>query len=222
MSGTARPNDQIPRRNAQRFVCPHCNTLAKQDWFPLFYIPEANAKHQELNTHAGQAGVSRCHYCTKMAMWLGIQMVFPQGSTAPLPVADMPEDVKALYMEARNVFDLSARGAGGLLRLAFTKLFPHLGVNKDDPNRAIAELVKVGLAPDIQQQALDLMRVLSNQTVHEGFVSEGDQPATVLFLFWLLNYIVEQMISKRKQIQTAYASLPQDKREAIAKRDAVK
>lgn len=146
-------------------------------------------------------------------------MVFPQTPTAPMPAADMPEDVKADYMEARLVFDTSARAAGALLRLAFEKLLAHLGVTKTDPNGAIGELVKIGLAPEVQQQALDVIRVLSNQTVHNGFVKLEDQPNTVSALFWLVNYIVAQMISKPKQIKAFYAGLPQDKRDAITKRD---
>lgn len=222
MSGPAQPNDWQPRRNADRFRCPSCNTVAKQDFLPLYYNPESDGKTVEFNCYAGQVVTSRCHACTKTAIWIGLRMVHPQVPTALMPVTDMPDDVRRDYMEARAVFDTSARAAGALLRLAFVKLFPHIGVNKDDPNRAIAELVNAGLAQDLQQQALDLMRVLSNQTVHDGFVTQENQPATVSFLFWLLNYLVEQMISKPKQIRAAYASLPQDKRDGIAKRDAKK
>ena len=134
----------------------------------------------------------------------------------------MPEDVKADFMEARLVFDKSARSAGGLLRLAFENLLTHLGVNQDNPNVAIGELVKAGLALGPQQQALDVMRVFSNQAVHHGFVQLKDQPATVSFLFWLLNHIVEQMITKPKQIQAFYATIPQDKLDGITKRDTKK
>jgi hypothetical protein len=31
-------------------------------------------------------------------------MVYPRTSSAPLPTEDMPEDVRADYMEARSVF----------------------------------------------------------------------------------------------------------------------
>lgn len=40
-----------------------------------------------------------------------------------------------------------------------------------------------------------MIRVLSDQAVHNGFVKLEDQPSTVWALFWLMNYIVEQMIT---------------------------
>jgi hypothetical protein len=219
MSGTARPNDRAPRRNFNCFRCPYCEAVAKQDWLTLFYAPEPNAGHQEFACHAGQVAASRCQSCTKMAIWVGLQMVYPQTSTAPMPAADMPEDAKTDYLEARKVFDLSPRAAGGLLRLAFEKVLAHLGMTGGNPNEAIGELVKSGLAPEVQQQALDVMRVYSNQAVHHGFVRLEDQPATVSFLFWLLNYIVEERIAKPKAIRGFYAAMPQDKRDAITRRD---
>ncbi|WP_162668598.1 DUF4145 domain-containing protein [Gemmata massiliana] len=128
----------------------------------------------------------------------------------------MPEDVRVDYLEAREVFDKSARAAGGLLRLAYEKLFPHLGITNKSPNDAIAELVRDRkLTLGTQQQAADALRVFSNQTVHIGFVKLEDQPATVMFLFRLLNFIVEQLITHPKQVAALYNSMPQDKRDGI-------
>jgi hypothetical protein len=139
-----------------------------------------------------------------------------------MPVADMPDDVKADYMEARDVFEKSARSAGGLLRIGFEKLFKHLGVTKTKPNDAIGELVQKGLALGTQQRAMDVMRVFANQSSHDGFVKLEDQPETVTFLFTLLNYIVEQMITRPKQIDTMFTKIPPDKLVGIEKRDAKK
>lgn len=136
-----------------------------------------------------------------------------------MPSGDMPVDVKTDYMEARNIFAQSPRAAGGLLRIAFEKLLPYLGVTKNNPHDAIGELVKKGLALGTHQQALDVLRVFSNQTVHNGFVKLEDQPETVAFLFRLMNYIIEQMITRPKEIQALYTSMPADKLAGIDKRD---
>jgi hypothetical protein len=210
-----------PSRSLKAFVCPNCNVLAKQDWASVFYT-DGTKDLAGLCLGTGLVFVAHCQACRQPSIWLGDSMIHPLSSTPPMPLQDMPEDVKTEYMEARDVFGKSARAAGGLLRIAFEKLFPHLGVNKNSPNEAIAELVKNGLVLGTQQQALDVMRIFANQSSHNGFVKLEDQPATVSFLFGLLNYIVEQMITKPKQIQSLYATIPQDKRDGIAKRDAKK
>jgi hypothetical protein len=185
--------------------------FAQQYWAELYYRPERGAPMAGFFTSVGQGFAAWCQACNRPSIWLGDEMVYPRSATAPLPAADMPDDVKADYMEARAVFQQSARAAGGLLRIAFEKLFPHLGVNKGTPNEAIGELIKKGLVLGTQQQAMDAMRVLSNQSAHHGFVKLEDQPATVSFLFGLLNYIVEQMITKPKHIESLYSTLPPDK-----------
>jgi len=149
-------------------------------------------------------------------------MVYPHAALAPMPATDMPGDVKADYMEARSVFDKSARAAGGLLRIAFEKLFPHLGVHGKNPNDAIAELVKSGLALEGDQRALDVMRIFLNQSAHDGFVKLEDQRDTVAFLFELLNHIVQQRITVPKQVSALYAKIPAGKLVSIEKRDAKK
>ena len=47
-----------------------------------------------------------------------------------MPSDDMPEDVKADYMEASSVVETSPRALLALLRLALQKLMPHLGARK--------------------------------------------------------------------------------------------
>jgi hypothetical protein len=139
-----------------------------------------------------------------------------------MPSPDMPEDVKADYIEAREVFGKSPRAAGGLLRIAFEKLFPHLGVSKGTPNEAIGELVKKGLVLGPLQQAMDSLRIFSNQAAHHGFVKLEDQADTVVLLFGLINFVVEQMITRPKDINALYATIPADKIVGIEKRDSKK
>jgi hypothetical protein len=164
--------------------------------------------------------VSQCEACKQFAMWAGDKLIYPAAKgAAPPPSPDMPEDVRAEYLEASEVFDKSARAAGGLLRLGFEKLLKHVGATEDNPNAAIGELVKKGLVLGPLQQAMDSLRIFSNQAVHNGFVKLADQPETVMFLFRLMNYIVEQLITRPKEIEAIYASLPPDKLAGIKKRD---
>jgi hypothetical protein len=71
--------------------------------------------------------VSYCERCEGYCVWINEVLVYPPYSTAPMPVADTPVDVKADFMEAREVFDRSPRSAAALLRLGLQKLMLHLG-----------------------------------------------------------------------------------------------
>lgn len=54
-------------------------------------------------------------------------MIYPGVSSAPLAAADMPEDVKRDFNEAREVVGKSPRSAAALLRLSIQKLCIYLG-----------------------------------------------------------------------------------------------
>lgn len=223
---TMRPG-MTPKLMAISYLCPHCGIHAQQNW----YMPMSLVL---LQPHGGLGGgkalpdavpdvlISVCHLCDASSIWRDDVMVYPSAAGVPLPTTDMPEDVKVDYLEARDVYGKSPRAAGALLRVGFEKLFPHLGVRAKSPNDAIGELVEKGLVLGPLQKALDSLRIFTNQAVHNGFVKLEDQPAVVQVLFGLMNQIVGQMITKQKELDALYNSIPQDKRDGIAKRDGQK
>ena len=164
--------------------------------------------------------MSQCDRCRSQVVWFQSKIVHPRTSSAPLAVADMPEDVKADYDEAAGVFELSPRSSAALLRLALQKLLKHLGEKGDNINRDIGNLVRKGLDPDVQM-ALDAIRVIGNNAVHPGQIDLNDDRGVAATLFRLINFVVEQMITRRKEIQDIYSLLPEPSRAAIAKRDGV-
>jgi hypothetical protein len=146
-------------------------------------------------------------------------MVYPVGSPAPLPNADLPDDVKADYLEASSIVQLSPRAAAALLRLAVHKLIMSLGGAGKSLSDDIGSLVHTGLLPTIQQ-ALDVVRVVGNNAVHPGELDLRDDMETATQLFHLVNIIAEYMISVPKQVQTAFGNLPVGEQAKVAKRDA--
>ena len=70
------------------------------------------------------------------------------------------------------------------------------------------------------QQSLDIVRVFGNEQIHSGTLDVRDDPETAIRLFELVNYIVEDRISRPKQIAELYAKLPEEKRKGIEARDA--
>jgi hypothetical protein len=146
------------------------------------------------------------------------KVVYPRGSTAPLPNQDLPADVLRDYKEARDILPASARGAAALLRLAIQRLCAHAGESGKDLNADIASLVKKGLRPQLQK-ALDVVRVVGNNAVHPGQIDFDDNPEIAAALFGLVNLIAQQIITEPKEADALFKSLPVAQRESIEKRD---
>ena len=206
-----------PEVDKEAFTCPNCGVIAKQIWSYLFA-----GKY-----HMSQFRVCCCEHCNKYSIWLdenddeddpNYKMIYPANSNLPEPNDDLPDDIKKIYIEAKNVYNQSPRAACALLRLAIEKLCVFLGGKGDNLNNDIAELVKKGLASDIQR-ALDIVRVTGNDAVHPGQINIEDNLEMSTALFSLVNIIAEKLISDPKRIEELYSKLPQEKIEQIKKRD---
>jgi Domain of unknown function (DUF4145) len=162
--------------------------------------------------------LSQCYSCGKWALWLHDKLLYPAPRLHVECNTDIPDEIRADFDEAREIFFLSPRGAAALLRLAVQKLCAVLGEPGKNINDDIASLVKKGLSVQVQQ-ALDIVRVIGNDAVHPGQIDLNDDSATAESLFELLNIIIEETISEPKRLQAMYDKLPQSKRDAIAKRD---
>ena len=169
-------------------------------------------------THLYNVHVSRCYDCSKLALWLNDQVLYPTSGEAPAPNPDLPDDIKRDYAEASSILNLSPRGSAALIRLAIQKLCKHLGQSGENINLDIKALVAAGLDTRVQR-ALDAVRVIGNNAVHPGSIDLRDDKATAETLFGLLNLIAEKTISEPKHVDEVYGMLPESARKAIEARD---
>lgn len=162
--------------------------------------------------------LSKCFNCSDISLWMADRMIYPSNGEAPPPNEDLPADIRADYLEASSILNLSPRGAAALVRLCIQKLCKHLGQPGDNINADIKALVAAGLDSRVQK-ALDAVRVIGNNAVHPGRMDLSDDRATAESLFRLLNLIAEKMISEPKHVDEVYALLPPGARAAIDARD---
>lgn len=171
------------------------------------------------NTRLDEWTATRCARCSEFSLWRHGGIVYPRGIRPGVPpLEEMPDDVKAVYEEAREVGALSPRSAVALLRLALQMLVDDLVEGSAPINGKIGTLVKQGLDPNVQQ-AMDILRIYGNNAVHPGQIEVDADPGTLPALFALLNMIVDQVIVRAASVKALYASLPADARAAIDKRD---
>jgi hypothetical protein len=130
----------------------------------------------------------------------------------------MPSEVLDDLNEARAIVGSSPRATAALLRLITEKLVTKLEPNGKDLNAKIGNLVEEGLPVRIAK-SLDILRVIGNESVHPGLIDLNDTPDMAQKLFKLINMIVEDRISLPGEVDELYETLPENKREAIEKRN---
>ena len=200
-----------------------CKVYAHQRWSIVADYDEVKALNMPVWEYFKKheiAGLqlSLCEHCNRYSIWCNYKMIYPDFSTAPIPLEKMPVSVKEIYNEARSIADRYPRGACALLRLSIQQLIKELGEDEANLNNAIGKLVKKGLPQKIQQ-ALDAVRVIGNNAVHPGEININDNPEVAISLFMLVNFICEKKIKEEQEIETIFKGLPQRQQNSIKRRD---
>lgn len=213
-----------PTLRQTSFHCPICGVLSEQTWSGHI-VCHYTKKHPNGNTNQSDYSLSntliaKCSHCRECSFWINDKMVYPLTGNVEMANSDLPDDIKNDYNEAKDIVNISPRGAAALLRLAVQKLCIHLGEKGKNINDDIESLVKKGL-PKTMQQALDSVRVVGNNAVHPGTIDLNDKIEIAYALFGFVNVICEVLISQPKKIQEFYEkNIPENIRNGIEKRDS--
>jgi predicted RNA-binding Zn-ribbon protein involved in translation (DUF1610 family) len=213
-----------PSINGSSFHCPLCGTYAHMRWQWL-------AKNQQITKYVE----ARCSHCEEASLWLTYEcrtdqrndivategeMMLPDSGSSPLPVNDMPEDVKKDYLEAARIFSRSPRGAAALLRLSLQKLCKHLGQKGENINDDIRVLASTHTVPPMVVKVADTVRITGNNAVHPGEMSDEDFDHVASKMFELINFIIKKAITEPKELESLYQLTPEKPRKSAEKRDA--
>lgn len=217
-----------PSFEENAFTCLFCGVLTTCSWLRLYL------RHNAPGFSATKFSLCQCDHCGEQSLWQNVtpndpeydgpqigKLIQPSSILASQAHPEMPDECKVDFDEAREISGASPRGAAALLRLCLQKLCVHLGGQGRNLNDDIGQLVRAGLAPQAQQ-ALDVVRVTGNNAVHPGEISLEESPEHVTVMFEMINLIVEELISRPKQIAERFGSLPIGALAAIAKRDTPK
>lgn len=209
-----------PQFKGKKFSCPICKSLAKQDWITFISFTDV-AYSFEFRRTFENLDASICQGCDDYTLWKNEKIIYPDSLIAPDPNDDMPVEVKEIYEEARAIHTKSLRATAALLRLAVEQLCNALSEKKGSLNENIKDLVERGLSQDIQR-ALDTVRVIGNDSIHplgQIDLSGGDGGEIINALFYIVNFIVETMITEPRKRKEIFERLPEDKRQGIENRD---
>lgn len=213
----------LPEFRKGRFNCPLCGTYAHMTWERLYNKSKQTDYYESL-----------CSYCEENSLWRiteynespferiakNAELIFPDNGVAALPDNDMPEDVKADYIEAARIFLKSPRGSAALLRLALQKLCKHLGEEGKNINTDIRKLAANNILPPLVVKVADTVRITGNNAVHPGEMSNEDFDYVASKMFDLLNFIVKKGISEPKELEDLYNLTPENPRKDAEAKDA--
>ncbi|WP_214626521.1 hypothetical protein [Paenibacillus agaridevorans] len=179
--------ETTPKLEHKSFNCMYCGVFSNQTWHTVFFLLEGKYNNPG-NYHA-----CRCSHCFKVSYWSGDgAMLFPRTTLAPKPHNDLPKSALTDYQEARAVYNDSFRSCIFLLKISLSKLLKELGESGNDIEADLSSLVSKGLHPEVCQAYINLATSATNLEI-------------VNKLFELVNFIVEDQITKKKQISSFFS-----------------
>ena len=242
-------NHVLPRIDSPRFSCPTCNALASQHWKQLFspvsgwgsqqslkrvfdVAPEDEEHIDPMQDPDSAWSASQCAACGNHSLWIGDELVFPspgfESEGIPAPNADMPTQIKELYLEASAVLPHSRRAAAALCRAALEMLAKELTPDLDKKVQLDGRLVALAKSETTGlDKLLQVIRHVGNKALHGAdpedvsvmtFLQDSGTTEIATLFFTAINDLAYEHLTRPKLQQEAYDSLPQGVRENYEKK----
>lgn len=205
----------LPKFLRKSFNCPYCGVYSHQEWrelkpkSTLEYSKADDAVCSRWNACDSMNNpilrpekdiyVSWCEHCQKFSLWANAQLLIPAKSILPPPHSDTPLELAKLYVEAMQVYSISAKGAAAMIRLALHRLILQLGSKGNDLNDNIAVFLEQGLPAQVML-ALRSIRVIGEKAVLPGVIYAEENTNETAALFDVFNLIVEYIITRKKEL----------------------
>lgn len=208
-----------PEVDKDAFNCPYCGVYAHQEWYNDVaygnsYVGMYGKLELGSTSYIGALRVSKCSHCKKIVLWDQGKMLIPRKMTVPDPSDDVPDNVKAIYIEAGKVLRDSPRASGALMRIALELLLQKINNNSLGLNDNVNKLIESKI-PEELIKALTILRVNGNDIMHTGEIIIFEKREDVIYLFDLFNMIVDELITRPKKLNEAYNKIPESKRKQI-------
>ena len=111
-----------PSINLQSFHCPNCGVFSQHTWsneiYCIYIQDRADGGRERASYNLNDYATAKCIHCSDISIWKGQIMVYPLTGNIEIANSDLPEDIQNDYNEAKNIVNISPRGAAALLRLA--------------------------------------------------------------------------------------------------------
>lgn len=169
---------------------------------------------------------ARCARCSFVTIWRGDVLVYPATSRMPLAHPDMPVAARALYDEARAVYEVSPRAGAALARAALERLLRE--VDPDAPASANLEARIQRVSGEVSRplaRMLTVIRHVGNQSLHVKddvdevtvLVLSKEQTDIAAMLFEAINELVDELITKPAERDGLFGLVPESVRVRIEK-----
>lgn len=225
-----------PSFNRDNFTCPSCGVLSLHEWAKL---DGSNSHAISLHTALWRS-LCKSGYCSGFTLWTinmvtdptrqrrvqkseTARMLHPKTRAAPKPNADMCDLAKTIYEEAADIADRSPRAACALLRLALeVVLKEQCGRTEKMLGNMIEGMLKDGDLPKQVEEMADVLRINGNQAIHAGEIRADDSDTRELAsgLFEILNWFVEEKVSRSNRLKALVGKIPANKAQGIQQRQA--
>ena len=197
------------------FQCFHCTITTQHQWRALESKDILGIMHYTDLEGLGNFKISICYNCEGIAMWHNDKTIFPNTSHQPSAHTEMPEQIKLIYEEAAIISRLSPRASCALMRHALEELVKNIGY-KDRLFDSIGQMYEEGLIDDAIKDALDIVRLTGNDSLHSNQIDMSDQ-TNVDYMFILINEIVESLIALPKRRKGMLEKFGENRLDSIKK-----